>query len=490
MRKCLLIFLLLGLVQPLMADDKPIELGSRRELFVDDYLIDKRESLELRLQAPVPREVVMVHDQPWEGTGCCYYTIFRDGDIVRMYYVGQELTNADASTFSTHPVFPCYAESKDGIHWTKPELGLVEFQGSKKNNIFLSFPGADNFTPFKDTRPGCPPEQLYKAVAEGKRALMAFVSADGIHWDRLGDTPIITKGRFDSQNVVFWDNQRRQYWCYFRDAHDGIRDIRWSTSPDFKTWSEPQPLVFTDGIDEQLYTNQVQPYPRAPHLFVGFPTRYVEESNTPSIKNLPFPEHRAKRSKISMRYGTAVTDCLFMTSRDGKTFRRWDEAFLTPGIERKYNWVYGDCYMNLGLVETVAADPEAPPELSVYFAEDNWHRATRLRRYTLREDGFVALHARRAAGEMLTKLITFAGKKLELNFTTSAAGKLRVELQDERGKPLPGFALTDCDELFGDTLARTVSWHEKTDVSSLAGQPIRMRVVMSEADLFSMRFAD
>ena len=90
----------------------------------------------------------------------------------------------------------------------------------------------------------------------------------------------------------------------------------------------------------------------------------------------------------------------------------------------------------------------------------------------------------------MTKPLVFRGKKLTLNFATSAAGHLRVELQDAAGTPLPGFTLADSDELFGDTLDRVVTWKEKADVSSLAGKPIRLRLVMNEADLFSLRFGE
>ncbi|MGC8643457.1 MAG: hypothetical protein ACP5XB_26670, partial [Isosphaeraceae bacterium] len=110
-----------------------IEIGGRRELFVDDFLVDQRNGLELRLQTPVPRQVVLVHDAPWEGSGCGYHTIFRDGDIVRMYYIAADLTSADGSQMALHPAFACYAESRDGVHWTKPELDLFAFAGSKKN---------------------------------------------------------------------------------------------------------------------------------------------------------------------------------------------------------------------------------------------------------------------------------------------------------------------------------------------------------------------
>ena len=109
---------------------------------------------------------------------------------------------------------------------------------------------------------------------------------------------------------------------------------------------------FVDSPDEPLYTNQIKPYDRAPHLFVGFPTRYVEREWSASFDALPDPVHRKTRMKFVPRYGTAVTDCQFMTSRDGRTFHRWDESFLRPGSERKDNWLYGDCYPALGILET------------------------------------------------------------------------------------------------------------------------------------------
>src|SRR5262249_13718156 len=103
---------------------------------------------------------------------------------------------------------------------------------------------------------------------------------------------------------------------------------------------------------------------------------------------------------------------------------------------------------------------------------------------------FVALHARQKRGEWVTKLLVFRGKRLSLNFATSAAGQVRVELQDAAGKPLAGFGLADCDELFGDTPDRIVTWKERADVSTLAGKPVRVRMVLGEADLFSFRFAE
>ncbi len=470
------------------AGPKPIDIGSRRELLVDDYLLASRTGAELRLHPPVPREAVLLHDAPWEGSGCGYHTVMREGGKYRMWYIAANLTNEDGSKLDAHPIFACYAESNDGIRWTKPDLGLVEFQGSKHNNIVWTAPGADNFTPFRDTNPGCHRGEEYKALAAGPGGLHAYVSADGLRWRPLQDAPIITKGAFDTQNTAFWDALTGQYRAYVRDFHNGVRDIRTATSPDFVHWSEPASLRYGDAPDTPLYTNQVQPYYRAPHLYLGFPTRYIERPWSPSYDALPDPAHRRNRMKISPRYGTAITDGLFMSSRDGVEFHRWDEAFIRPGPERKHNWLYGDGYQDWGLVETVADDPLAPPEISVCAGENEWKGPTRLRRFTLRVDGFVSLNAPLKGGEAVTKPVVFAGKALTLNFATSAAGSIRVELQDADGKPLPGHALADCDEVFGDSLDRTVTWKGSPDLGDLAGKPIRVRFVLRDADLYSFRF--
>jgi len=472
----------------LLADDRSaIDIGDRRELFVDRFLLDRLDGVELRLHSPTPREVVMVCDAAWERSGCGYETVFRDGPIIRMYYIAADLTSADGTKMASRPIFACYAESRDGVRWVKPDLGLFEYGGSKHNNIVWSGPSLDNFTPMKDPNPDCRPGEQYKAVACGPGGLWAYKSTDGFHWSPLADKPIITKGAFDTQNNAFWDPLRNHYWCYIRGFHNGIRDIRVATSADFRTWTEPVLLRFPDASDEALYTNQILPYHRAPHLFLGFPTRYVERPWAPSMKALPDPEHRQRRMKFHPRYGTAVTDGLFMSSRDGHTFHRFEEAFLRPGLERRDNWVYGDCYQNLGLLETPAADPTAPPELTFYVGENHWKGPKQLRRYTLRIDGFASLCAR-SRGEFLTKPLTFRGKELTLNFSSSAAGHVRVELQDSAGRPLSGFELGDSDELFGDTLQRVVTWRNKSDVSALAGRPIRVRIAMRDADIYSLRF--
>lgn len=125
----------------------------------------------------------------------------------------------------------------------------------------------------------------------------------------------------------------------------------------------------------------------------------------------------------------------------------------------------------------------------MYATENYWHgKGSALRRYTLRLDGFVSASAKWTGGRLLTKQLIFSGDRLELNFSTSAAGSIRVEIQDAEGSALAGFALDDCPELFGDSDAKTVVWNDDSVLSDHAGSPVRILFELRDADLFSFRF--
>ncbi|HNT34385.1 MAG TPA: hypothetical protein PKH07_05230, partial [bacterium] len=151
-------------------------LGSWRELFVDDALIEQASGLNLEMHSPEPREVVITFDAPWEGSNSAYVTVFKDENLYRMYYRGNKPGN---------PQVTCYAESTDGINFTKPVVGIFNFGGNTNNNIILVDEGTHCFAPFKDTNPAAPASERYKAVSRGDGGLIAFVSADGIHWSKL-----------------------------------------------------------------------------------------------------------------------------------------------------------------------------------------------------------------------------------------------------------------------------------------------------------------
>ena len=126
--------------------------------------------------------------------------------------------------------------------------------------------------------------------------------------------------------------------------------------------------------------------------------------------------------------------------------------------------------------------------MSLYVNRDYGQRNAYLERMTLRLDGFSSLNAPYAGGEMTTKPFTFAGDELEINYATSAGGSILVELQDEAGLPIPGYAAADCNELIGDEIERVVAWQGRSAVGSLAGNTVRLRYVLKDADVYSFRF--
>lgn len=477
------------------------DIGSRRELFVDDYLVGEvKGEARQRMHHPVPREIALTHDQPWEGTGSGYHSVFMDEGRYRMYYKAWHLdVRPGKLTTNRHPLFCCYAESDDGVQWRKPDLGMHDFEGSTENNIVMtSGPVGDlnvdagHPAVFKDENPNAPKSAKYKAIFRSSKpnGLHPFQSPDGVHWSPMTDKPILSGlGAFDSQNLAFWDPNIGKYRAYWRIFSAGNRAIRTATSEDLIHWEPHQDLTYVDSPPEQLYTNQIKPYHRAPHILLGFPARYVDRGWSPSMKLLPETEHREMRASSVRRYGTAITDALLMASRDGVEFTRWNEAFLKPGPERPGTWHYGHQYIGWHLVQTKSQTPGGADELSLYATESYWTgKGSALRRYTMRLDGFVSLHGSARGGEVVTKPIKFKGRELSLNFATSAAGSLRVEIQNKNGEAIDGFSLEDCEPLFGDTIERGVRWKTDADLASLAGEPVRLRFELRDADLFSFRF--
>ena len=490
----------------------PVDIQSRRELFVDAALIaELRDGARQQLHSPVPREIVLEHDAPWEGTGCGYHSVFQDGDRYRMYYKAWHLEVSDGKvTTDRHPLFCCYAESPDGIRWSKPALGLYDFQGSAENNIVMvsGVQGPLNVDAghpavFRDENPAAAEDARYKAILRSEKpgGLLPFKSPDGIHWTPMTDAPILSGlGAFDSQNLAFWDpvpGKYRAYWRIFTEGvttaetwkPGGYRAIRTAESDDFVHWGPYTDLTYEDSPDEHLYVNQIKPYHRAPQLLLGFPVRYIDRGWSASMRKLPELEQREARAKGSERYGTALTESLVMVSRDGYHFTRWNEAFLRPGIERPGTWHYGQQYLAWHLVETRSELPGAPDELSLYAVERYWHGpGSALRRYTLRLDGFVSIHAPMSGGVLVTKPMVFAGNALHLNFATSAAGLIRVEIQTPDGTPITGYTLEDSEDLFGDTIDRSVSWKSGVEVGALTGQPVRLLFELRDADLYAYQF--
>ena len=509
---------LIVFIPPPVRAGEPIDIGSRRELFVDHHLIEKLDGTRLALHRPQPREVVIRFDQPWEMQSPGYNTIVHDPEQgrYRMYY----RSTLTPPSFGKKRDTPrrqviCYAESTDGLNWTKPSLGLVEFKGSKDNNIMWEGVGSHNLSVMLDGNPNCAPDARYKAVGRGKplanepspwkHGLYVLKSPDGIHWQTIQDEPVITDGKFDSHNIIFWDSVLGAYRAYWRDSRkrdrnvpDG-RDVRTAISDDIDNWRYSRMLQYDpgrrgsadkSGKPHQYYTNGIHPYPRAPHILMGFPMRYIDRGWTTSTDQLPELRDRKRAKKQLSRLATALTDTMFIVSRDGERFYVWPEAFVRPGIKRRGSWFYGDAKVALGFVETSSSFQQgAPNELSFYVQENGRiDDPGQLRRHTLRLDGFASLNANLEGGTAVTKPLAFEGNRLEINYSTSAGGSMRVEIQDADGKPIPGFAMSDCDLLYGDQLDRIVSWETVADVRHLSSQPLRLKFELKDADLYAFQF--
>jgi hypothetical protein len=482
----------------------PVELGSRRELLADDFLIDHLEGGARQvLHHPVPREAILVTDQPWEGCMGAFATVMRVGGRFRLYYDSWHIDlTAPGKLNIPRPPTICVAESTDGIQWERLPVNLLAYPGAPHNNIVWMGAGDDKwgvhgFAPFLDANPDCAPAARWKAFGAGWKTshngLYLMTSPDGIRWTLAPNKPVLAGYALDSHNTVRWSPADGAYRAYFRHwdktAYQGLRIIMTATSADLVHWSEPQALDYGNTPLEALYTNNVLAYDRAPHLWLGFPARYVEHAWSPAVEALPEPEHRAQRAGVSKRYGSAVTDTQFMCSRDGLHFKRWPEAFVRPGLRSEGSWCYGDIYAAWGLLETPSDQPGGGSELSLYLTEHYW-RGTGLtqRRYTLRQDGFVSVNAPVAGGTILTHPFTFKGGRLFLNFSASAAGSVRVEWQEPDGRVVPGFSMDDCWPVLGDDLDRPVQWKGGSDVSALAGRGLRLKIELKDADLFSFRF--
>lgn len=477
-----------GLLSP--AGAAPLRIADRRELFVDDAVLERLEGLEVRLGSPASAGVAMTFEQPWEGRFCTFVTVLRDGTKFRMYYRG--VGDGGAKSEIT-----CYAESDDGITWRKPTLGLVEIRGTKANNVLLDYTPTrytHNFTPMIDERPGVPADERYKAVgggmttsAESKatgavRGLYRLVSADGVRWRVLPGKPLFTGYALDTQNCLVWLPEEQCFAVYMRVwSNDtlgskvtwkGVRLIARSTSKDFVNWTTPEVMTTGESAPEHLYTNATHPYFRAPHILISLPFRFAEDRRLLSDEEM-------ERYQVHKTMFKGVSDAVLMTSRGGIAYdRKFMESFVRPGPARD-NWAARSSIPALGVVQT------GPREMSMYLTCGYGTPNIRLERRTLRLDGFASLHAGYKEGSAVSKPLLLDGGVLRANFSTSSIGYVKIGVLDESGNPLPGFGVPDAEELAGDEIDRGITWKNGRSIAELKGRTVRLQFILRDADLYS-----
>ena len=479
-----------------------IFIGKEREPLWDAYIVDKEMTTATpRVMTPVKKECIFEFDQKNETFSISYPCIVKDDLGYKMYY----------QPWNEEGFKPCVCviESGDGIHWHRPHLDIFEHSELKENNVVIDCV-KDGIFVFYDTNPACPKEEKYKAIGaekmihpdgEEKTSLCCFVSPDGYHFTL--SHPMTRYGTFDSLNTAMWNGEK--YVCYYRSFHniEGVdnseildlgqiyshskmwsyatRDIRVMYSDDFRSWTLPEMIKFDDGLDYPLYTNNVEIYDRAP-IYIGFPVRYCERPEwTENISQMTgYQTKKTATERIEPRTGRVSTDCIFMCSRDGKNWHRFNEAFLTPGYEDEHNWIYGDCYLGYGLVDS------GKEYYNLYTIDRHFSFGypKPLNRYEIRKDGFACYEAGGDEKALVTKPIIFDGTALHLNFSTSAYGYIYVSVLDENGNDLSGESV----EVFGDNIDRRVVFSDGFDLSTLREKAVRLKFRMRDAKLFSIKF--
>jgi len=455
------------------AQDHVLDIGLAKQVFVDGSLISSSSGVTLRMNPPRKTgERCIVADKPWESHRvCAYNTVMEDEGIYKMWY---DAIADDGSRWL------CYATSEDGVHWDKPALDIVPFQGRTDTNIVFP-PEKRSHEPscvFVDTSPKCPADERYKMVCSydgpAGKGTYVFASEDGLHWRALSDRRSFRSS--DTGNVAFFDERIGRYVAYVR-VWSPMRKIGRCEFDDVREWGK-ETLVF--GYDEQdppdldLYTNAAVKYPFAANVYFMFPSAYFHYPDPPKGK------YR----------NDGPLDVRLVVSRDGIDWSYVDRSPFVPlGVAGEFD--DSAIYMTTGMIRKGA-------ELWMYYggydfthgaydvAKDKYTGV--ISRVVLRLDGFVSADAAYSGGELVTVPVEFRGKRLELNVETSVAGSVQVEVLDATGKPIRGHTLASADAIKGNFIAKTVSWQGNSDLSDLAGRPIRLRFVMRDAKLYAFQF--
>ena len=489
-----------------------IEIGSHKQIFLDRRFVDQSEGIQIKVNPPLEQREVLRGDRPWDRGWIGWLTVLEDEGVYKMWYLAAPESTVE-EVDSGRAFRLCYAVSEDGINWEKPELGLVEYEGNKRNNIvhIEGFPGGSpEGSVLLD--PQAPPEQRYKMLAirssaaitgkpdqENDGVYLAY-SSDGINWQMYEKRllPFLP----DTQNQVLYDPDSGKYIAYLR-AWAPLRKVArveienllepWGydrSVTNLMLWGKDSlpppgyefPIAFSyDGFDPpetDIYNPAVSRYPWAQNVWYAFPSVY---------RHFPEPP-----------LGPCVNDGLLeiqvAVSRDGGRFWRPDRSPYIPlGVEGSHH--AGQMYMGPGMIR------RGDRLFQYYNAFDVSHSGYRCpkplpivdmsRVFVAVQllDRFIGVQAPDEGGWLLTPPLRFAGKELELNIDCGATGEAQVELCDEGGLPIEGFSLDESDLVRGNHLRKKVSWRNgKTDVSALVGRPVHLRIRMRNARLYAFQF--
>jgi hypothetical protein len=459
-----------------------------RHLFLDPKFLTESNGVALHVNPPERREIVLKPDAAWEkGMMGIFLTVLDDGGKIRMWY----FTSASEKEKSCM----AYAESKDGIHFSKPSLGLTERDGSKANNLLELPTHEGNVLKVADA----PAAARYLCVANvDNEGLVRFFSPDGIRWNR--DAQPLLRFRVDTQSVTIRDEKLGRYVLYMRG---------WDVSPGFSKRLRTIVRTEATSLDTPLSITPsgkgANPSKKAdlPRLTTEWPTVFAADASDPpkaDVYNLAATQYPLDPSwymafpSIMDHRGKSISDgrldVHFVGGRDGIAWHRYDRTPYVP-LGEDGSPTGGMNYMGMGMI--VRGD-----EIWQYgasFRTDHGNPLGRRKsgdgavyRYVQRLDGFVSADFADEAGHAVTEPVSIDGAQLVVNVRPGKDGALRVGLRDENGREIPGYAVGDCAEIRSDSVKAVVAWRNQTSLSALAGRKVRVELVGKQAKIFSFSF--
>ena len=469
--------------------DTAVDIGTRKQLFVDDYIVAETTGVTRVLNQPAKYvgNPIMIPLYPWEGRVTLYGTVWHDAEegLFRMWYqgyggmgipaLGTDNSGSPWRGFDASNLLYTigYATSRDGIFWDRPHLGLVEYNGSRDNNLVLSDAAFANV--IKDLREP-DPDRLYKSLFfeardpsgtpnMGDGVSVAF-SPDGLRWTKYEGNPVITRSS-DSHMLLGWDDLHDKYVSYCRPSvHEGnkTRRIGRSVSDDFVNWTEPEDVLAPDAADPPGMEFYGMPVFKYEGLYLGQLFAY----------HAP-PEER------QIRFSGPI-DVQLAASRDGISWERVGQRkpFIPNGPPSSID--AGEVYTARGPV--IVGD-----ELWFYYsASVSEHgvngRSGPICLAKLRLDGFVSVEAGDDGGTLVTKPFRCQGGTLSIN-ANARGGGVSVAVLGEEGIQKDGYGRLNCAQFDGDSVSHRVTWRESLSLEPLKGETIRLKFYLRSAKLFS-----
>jgi hypothetical protein len=465
----------------LAAPPAPVDIGDRKQLFIDDRFIAERQRVVLR--ANPPQKLGLLRDEEGRPLQGHIARVIDDGGKARLY-----LGHEDVQVL----------ESDDGLAFRRTG---VKLSGGQFPMIFLDPHEEDPARKYK---------LFHLALSERfdpeKDGVYASYSADGVNFTRVGRVfPFFT----DNPTVVHWDGRVRKYVIYTRAFDYGSENQRRvgriETDDPLKPWPytktathrvfpsmENIPVVYSADRDDDphsdVYYNAAGAYPWAQDAYLMFPAHF---------RHFAPDRHRFIVPPVKGRWEDfGMLEVQLAVSRDGVKWSRpsrgeayippgladeWDRWYTVagPGLVRRGDYVYQYYYSTGHLHDAAVLRPE-------YARAAKQAGGVGVVRQRL--DGFVSADADHEGGWLRTPPIVFKGRTLRLNIDTGSFGTALVELQDADGEPIPGFALEDCEEVGGNFIDQAVYWGGKADVSALAGRPVRLHIRLKRAKLYAFQF--